>query len=70
MRVEGGDLAGLLGDRVAVYLHSARRKDIAPFVDRLREAWNRAGHGDLEVESLSHPADESRLDSLLQQATA
>jgi len=36
MRLAGGDLAALLDDSVAVYLHGAGRRDVAPFVDRLR----------------------------------
>jgi len=37
MRVAGGDLAALLDDSVAVYLHGAGRRDVPPFVDRLRQ---------------------------------
>jgi KaiC/GvpD/RAD55 family RecA-like ATPase len=36
MRLAGGDLAALLDDSVAIYLHGAGRRDVAPFVDRLR----------------------------------
>ena len=36
MRVATGDLAALLDDGVAVYLHGAGRRDVAPFLDRLR----------------------------------
>ena len=65
MRVEGGDLAGTLDDGVAVYLHSARRKDVRPFVDRLRDGWRRDGGGEIEVDTWSYPADEQAVHSLL-----
>ncbi|HEX2781736.1 MAG TPA: ATPase domain-containing protein [Gemmatimonadaceae bacterium] len=67
MRVEGGDLVGVDGDEVSVYLHSARRKDITPFIERLREEWRHNGHGELEIDALSYPADEQRVQSMLGQ---
>lgn len=36
MRAAAGDLAAMLDDCIAVYLHGAGRRDVAPFVDRLR----------------------------------
>ena len=67
MRVDGGDLVGLDGDELAVYLHSARRKDVTPFVERLRDEWRRAGHGELATEAISYPADEQRVHALIEQ---
>lgn len=64
MRVDGGDLAGVDGPELTVYLHSARRKDVSPFVERLREEWRRIGHGEIEVDTLSYPADEQRVQEL------
>lgn len=61
MRVEGGDLAGVDGPELSVYLHLARRKDVSPFVERLREEWRRSGKGEIEVDTMSYPADEHRV---------
>ena len=65
VRIEGGDLVGVDGDHVAVYLHSARRKDVVPFVDRLRQDALQAGLGDLAVETAAYPADADRVQSLM-----
>jgi KaiC/GvpD/RAD55 family RecA-like ATPase/DNA-binding NarL/FixJ family response regulator len=67
LRLEGGDLAGVLDDGVAIYLHSARRKDVAPFVERVREEWLRSGGGELEVDLAAYPAEEDRIQSLLEE---
>jgi KaiC/GvpD/RAD55 family RecA-like ATPase/CheY-like chemotaxis protein len=67
MRVDGGDLAGVDGGELSVYLHSARRKDVAPFVERLREVWRHSGRGEIEIETMSYPADEVRVQALLGQ---
>lgn len=64
MRVDGGDLAGVDGPELSVYLHSARRKDVSPFVERLRDEWRRIGKGELEVDTMSYPADEQRVQEL------
>ena len=61
MRVDGGDLAGVADDCVTVYLHSARRKDVPPFVERLRDEWRRSGMGELDVETATYPGDEEKL---------
>ena len=66
MRVDGGDLAGIADDSVMLYLHSARRKDVSPFVERLKEEWRRAGNGDLEVDVAAFPTDEERIRSLVE----
>lgn len=63
-RVEGGDLTGVDGEGVKIYLHSARRKDVLPFVERVRDEWRRAGRGELEIDTLTYPADESRVRTL------
>ena len=64
MRVDGGDLAAVDGAELSVYLHSARRKDVSPFVERLRDEWRRIGKGEIEVDTLSYPADEQRVQEL------
>ena len=65
VRVDGGDLAGTLADGVAVYLHSARRKDVVPFIERVREDWRGAGRGELDVETATWPAEEAQVQSIL-----
>jgi archaellum biogenesis ATPase FlaH/CheY-like chemotaxis protein len=65
MRVDGGDLAGVSGPELNIYLHSARRKDVSPFIERLREEWRRIGKGEIEVDTLSYPADEQRVQALI-----
>lgn len=69
VRADSGDLAGLVDDGVAVYLHSARRKDVEPFVERVREEWRRAGHGELDVTTAAYPTEEQQVVSLLQNET-
>ena len=66
MRVDGGDLSGIADDEVFVYLHSVRRKDVDPFIERVRDEWRRAGHGELDVETASYPSDEDRIRSLVE----
>ena len=56
MRAASGDLAALLEDGIAVYLHGASRRDVAPFVDRLR-ARRSVGAAALRVEAASFPGD-------------
>ena len=65
MRSDGGDLVARCGDAVTVYLHSARRKDIGPFVERVKEAWRSAGEGELEIATAAYPANESELQAVL-----
>ena len=65
-RVEGGDLTAVDAEGVKIYLHSARRKDVVPFVERVREEWRRVGQGELEIETLSYPGDEPRVRALLE----
>ena len=52
-------LGGLVAGRT--YLHSARRNDLPPFVERLRDEWRRSGKGELDVETASYPGDEEKL---------
>ena len=66
LRVDGGDLAGTTNDGVVAYLHCARRKDVAPFIERVRAEWRRAGHGELDVTTATYPAEEAQVRSLLE----
>jgi len=66
MRIDGGDLAGIADDSVLLYLHSSRRKDIAPFVERLREEWRRMGNGELTSDVVAYPTDEARIRTLVE----
>ena len=65
IRSDGGDLVGRVDGSVTVYLSSARRKDVDPFVDRVREAWRKAGHGELEVSTAAHPSEEAEMQGML-----
>lgn len=65
VRVDGGDLVGVDGDHVMVYLHSARRKDVVPFIERLRAAASRAGCGDIAVDTAVYPVDAERVHELV-----
>lgn len=56
MRANTGDLAALVDDGIAVYLHGAGRRDIAPFLDRLR-ARRTADAAALCVASACYPAE-------------
>ncbi|MGH7469337.1 MAG: RAD55 family ATPase [Longimicrobiales bacterium] len=68
IRLAHGDLAAVLGDRVAVYLHGARLCDTGPFIERVRTQWARKHRGALRIESLAYPADDARLKALLDMA--
>lgn len=70
MRSDGGDLVAQCDDAVAVYLHSARRKDVSPFVERVKEAWRAAGEGEIEVATAAYPANEAELPTVLGAAAA
>jgi KaiC/GvpD/RAD55 family RecA-like ATPase/CheY-like chemotaxis protein len=65
LRVDGGDLVGTLDGAVAVYLHAARRKDVAPFIDRIRARWRESGDGEITVEVASYPLKKERVVDLL-----
>jgi KaiC/GvpD/RAD55 family RecA-like ATPase/DNA-binding NarL/FixJ family response regulator len=70
MRGDGADIAGLMDDKVAVYLHSARRKDVPPYVERLRTEWRLAGKGELDIETMSYPGDEAKVSAVLDNTAA
>ena len=70
IRLESGDLVGSDARGVSVYLHSARRKDVAPFMERVRERWRRAGHGELTIDVAAWPLDEQRVTHVLERQEA
>ncbi len=61
IRAEGGDLVGVLGERVAVYLPGTRRADATSFLRRMSGEWRRAGHRELRVIQRAFPADREKL---------
>ena len=61
MRAASGDVAAVIGDRVAVYLPGTRRTDVAPFLRRVSDAWRRSGAGELRVAQFAFPEDRDRL---------
>jgi KaiC/GvpD/RAD55 family RecA-like ATPase len=64
MRAGTGDLAALLDDAIAVYLHGARHRDVAPFLDRLRG--RREPHAPaLRVASACYPAESAAMRQLV-----
>ena len=65
IRIDGGDAAGIVDDHVVVLLHSARRKDVAPFVERLRGMWRDLGGSEPMIDTAAWPAEESKVDELL-----
>jgi KaiC/GvpD/RAD55 family RecA-like ATPase/DNA-binding response OmpR family regulator len=65
MRGGSGDVVGVVGDRVAVYLPGTRQADATTFVRRLSEAWRRGGRHELRVVQLAYPADWERLRAAL-----
>jgi hypothetical protein len=65
VRVESGDLVGVLGKRVVAYLDSARPKDLASLKIRMREHALRLGYGDIEIEALGFPANEDVVRDLI-----
>jgi len=65
IRRDGGDLVGRVDGGVTVYLSSARRKDVDPFVNRVREAWRSADRGELEVSTAAHPSEEAEMQLML-----
>lgn len=65
VRVESGDLVGVLGKRVITYLDSARPKDLASLKIRMREHALRLGFGDIEIEAFGFPANEDAVRDLL-----
>ncbi|MFN2564518.1 MAG: ATPase domain-containing protein [Gemmatimonadaceae bacterium] len=61
MRGASGDVASIVGGRVAVYMPGTRQADVAPLLRRVSEAWRRAGRSELRVVQLAYPADGERL---------
>jgi KaiC/GvpD/RAD55 family RecA-like ATPase len=64
MRANTGDLAALADDAIAVYLHGAGRRDIAPFIDRLR-ARRAADAPAMRVVSACYPAESAAVRQLV-----
>lgn len=69
-RVDSGDLVGTTGDAVTLYLASARPKDLASVIVRLRAEWIRRGHGQLDFDSLVFPTDEDRIRAMYEVAAS
>lgn len=65
IRGDSGDMVGRVNGSVEVYLYSARRKDVDPYVQRVREAWRAAGYGEIEVATASYPSEEAAMHALL-----
>lgn len=65
MRLATGDLAALLDDGVAVYLHGAGRRDVATFVERVRGR-RAPGAAALRVESATFPTDGAAVRQLVE----
>ena len=65
IRIDGGDLVGVVEDHVAVLLHYARRKEVEPFIERLRGMWRDLGGSELKVATAAWPTEESKVDQLL-----
>ena len=64
VRADTGDLVGIVDGRVAIYLHSARRKDVTRFLERLRETWRRTAQDDVEMDVASYPTDDEKVTRL------
>jgi DNA-binding response OmpR family regulator len=65
MRVASGDLAAITDDSIAVYLHGAGRRDVPPFVDRLRSR-RASGAPPLRVTSAYFPSDGAAVRQLVE----
>ena len=65
MRSASGDLAAVVDESVAVYLHGAGRRDVPPFVDRVR-ARRTPGSPPLRVTSAYFPGDGAAVRQLVQ----
>lgn len=64
LRLKGGDLAGFFDGMVAILLHAARRRDVTPFLERVREEWLRADGGEIAVAMAAHPSEEESVADL------
>ena len=65
IRADGGDLVGRVDGAVAVLLNSARRKDVDPFIHRMRDAWRAAARGELDVTTAAFPSEETEVRAIL-----
>jgi CheY-like chemotaxis protein len=65
MRVSSGDLAALVDESIAVYLHGAGRRDVPAFVDRLRGR-RPPGAPPLRVTSAYFPSDGAAVRQLVE----
>jgi hypothetical protein len=65
LRIQSGDLVGQLEGAVGLYLHGARRADVAPLIDVVQNEWRARGGGELAVDVADHPTDEYRVIDLL-----
>jgi KaiC/GvpD/RAD55 family RecA-like ATPase len=65
VRAVNGDLVGVAGNQVLIYLHGTGRKHAPHFVQRLRDNWEQVGHGELIVDIMAYPTDQVRLRTLL-----
>jgi KaiC/GvpD/RAD55 family RecA-like ATPase len=65
VRAVNGDLVGVAGNQVLIYLHGTGRKHAPHFVQRLRDNWEQVGHGELIVDIIAYPTDQVRLRTLL-----
>ncbi len=65
MRVASGDLAASTDDSITVYLHGAGRRDVPPFVDRLRSR-RASGAPPLRVTSAYFPSDGAAVRQLVE----
>jgi hypothetical protein len=65
VRAVNGDLVGIAGNQVLIYLHGTGRKHAPHFVQRLRDNWEQVGSGELIVDIMAYPADQVRLRTLL-----
>lgn len=61
IRAEGGDLVGVVGARVAVYLPGTRQADATSYLRRVSNEWRRTGRRELRVTQLAYPADRERV---------
>ena len=61
VRAVNGDLVGVAGNQVLIYLHGTGRKHAPHFVQRLRDNWEQVGHGELIVDIMAYPVDQVRL---------
>jgi KaiC/GvpD/RAD55 family RecA-like ATPase/DNA-binding NarL/FixJ family response regulator len=65
VRADAGDLVGMDGTRAFVFLQSARRRDVEPFVARVQERARQSGLGELDVDTATCPGDEERIRDLM-----